>query len=294
MLMQYLIRFAIIESLNVPHVLNLFEFFLGVLCSISLAAAGYIINDLYDLQVDLENKPQRMTIGKAFSEKSAWTIYTVLNIIAISCGYYVAHASGLDSLWLIPPIAIALLYLYSVDLKRRAVLGNLLVSLLVALPIILVGVFDVLPAAGSGNDPLVKSVFQVILGYSAFAFFVNFIREMVKDTEDIAGDRKAGYKTLAVLLGRDQIKYVILLLLFILLIFTGAYNLFLFENQAHLLSSLYMLILVNLPIMVIFWTILNANSKKEFKKAGDLIKILMLTGMLSMLVFTLAVTSLVE
>ncbi len=138
MLMQYLIRFAIIESLNVPHVLNQFEFFLGVLCSVTLAAAGYIINDLYDLQVDLENKPQRMTIGKAFSEKSAWTIYTILNIIAIGCGYYVAQASGLDSLWLIPPIAIALLYLYSVDLKRRAVLGNLLVSLLVALPIILV------------------------------------------------------------------------------------------------------------------------------------------------------------
>ncbi len=292
-LIQYLIRFSIIESLNVPHILNHFEFFLGVLCSICLAAGGYIINDLYDIETDSENKPQRIVIGKGIREKTAWTIYTLLNIIAIGSGYLVANASGLENLWLIPPIAMALLYLYSVDLKRRAVLGNLLVSLLVALPILLVGVFDVLPAAGSGDDALVKSVFQVILGYAAFGFFVNFIREIVKDAEDYTGDKKAGYRTLAIVLGRDHIRYVILVLLFILLIFTGAYNLYLFENQGSLISALYVLILINLPIFTISWTVINATTRKQFKKAGMLIKILMLTGMLSMLVFTLSVKSMI-
>ena len=292
-LVQYLIRLSIIESLNVPHVLNHLEFFLGVLCSISLAGAGYIVNDLYDIQTDKANKPNRMIIGRYMTEKQGWTLYTVLNIIAIAAGYYVASASGFDNLWLIPPIAILLLYLYATDLKRRAVIGNLVVSLLVALPVLLVGVFDVLPAAGSGNDPLVKSVWQVILGYSSFALLVNFIREVVKDAEDYEGDRQAGYKTLAVLFGRDQVRYVILVLLFILLIFTGAYNIYLFENQAQLFTSLYVLILVNLPILVIAWRVINARSKADFARAGLWLKVLMLTGILSMAVFTIAVKSMI-
>lgn len=292
-LVQYLIRLSIIESLNVPHVLNHLEFFLGVLCSISLAGAGYIVNDLYDIQTDKANKPKRMIIGRFMTEKQGWTLYTVLNIIAIAAGYYVASASGFDNLWLIPPIAILLLYLYATDLKRRAVIGNLVVSLLVALPVLLVGVFDVLPAAGSGNDPLVKSVWQVILGYSSFALLVNFIREVVKDAEDYEGDRQAGYKTLAVLFGRDQVRYVILVLLFILLIFTGAYNIYLFENQAQLFTSLYVLILVNLPILVIAWRVINARSKADFARAGLWLKVLMLTGILSMAVFTIAVKSMI-
>lgn len=290
-LVQYLVRFAIIESLNVPHVLSHFEFFLGVLCSIALAAAGYIINDLHDIQADSENKPDRITLGRSFSVKSGWTMYSIINIIAIISGYYVADASGFGSLWLIPPIAIVLLYLYSTDLKRRPVIGNLIVSFLVALPVLLVGVFDVLPAAGTENDPLVKSVFTVITAYAGFGLFTNFIREIVKDAEDVEGDKKAGYRTLAVLMGPESIRFVILVLLFILLIFTGAYNLFLFENKADLFSSLYLLIMVNLPIIGIAWIVIGAREKKQFKLAGNLLKVLMLTGMMSMLVFTLAVKS---
>lgn len=290
-LVQYLVRFAIIESLNVPHILSHFDFFMGVLCSVSLAAAGYIINDLYDFQVDKENKPRRMTLGRVFTEKTGWTMYGVINLIAIISGYYVAQASGFGSLWLIPPIAIVLLYLYSADLKRRPVIGNLIVSFLVALPVLLVGVFDVLPAAGTESDPLIKSVFVVISAYAGFGLFTNFIREVVKDAEDVEGDRKAGYRTLAVLMGAESIRFVILVLLFILLIFTGAYNLFLFENKADLFSSLYLLILVNLPIIGIAWIIINAREKAQFRLAGNLLKVLMLTGMMSMLVFTLAVKS---
>lgn len=290
-LVQYLVRFAIIESLDVPHILSHFEFFMGVLCSISLAAAGYIINDLYDIQADSENKPQRMTLGRAFSIKSGWSMYGFFNIIAIISGYYVAQASGFKNLWLIPPLAIVLLYLYSADLKRRPIIGNIIVSFLVALPVLLVGVFDVLPAAGTANDPLVRSVFLVISAYAGFGFFTNFIREIVKDAEDVDGDRKSGYRTLAVLMGTESIRFVILVLLFILLIFTGAYNLFLFESKADLFSSLYLLILVNLPIIGIAWIIINAHDKARFKLAGNLLKLLMLTGIASMLVFTLAVKS---
>ena len=191
-LVQYLIRFFIIQSLNIPHVLNHLEFLLGVICSISLAAAGYIINDIYDIDADKANKPQRMVIDNGISLNGAWTIYAVINVIAIITGYLVANAAGFESLWLLPVVAIALLYLYAVDLKKRLLLGNLLVSLLTALPVFFVGLFDVLPATSPENADIIKPVFYVISAYAAFAFFTNFIREIIKDAEDVEGDDQEG------------------------------------------------------------------------------------------------------
>lgn len=291
-LVQYLIRFFMIESLHIDHVLTRFEFLLGVVCSLCLAAAGYVVNDIFDQEADQRNKPARMVLGTHISVNNAWVIYGILNIIAILSGYLVAQAAGLPDLWLIPVVAIALLYLYSVDLKKRAVLGNLVVSLLVALPIFFVGVFDVLPAGTAENAGQIKMVFQVILAYSGFAFFTNFIREIIKDAEDLEGDRQEGYRTLAVLLGREHIRYVIIPLILVLLVFTGFFNLFLFQDfKSDPYSPLYVLIFINLPILYLIFKTFQAKEKLDFNKASNLIKIIMLTGIASMAVFTLVIES---
>ncbi len=287
-LVQYLIRLFIIESLDLPHALSRIEFLLGVICSVCLAAAGYVVNDIFDLETDQLNKPGRMVLQKHFSVNQGWIVYGVLNVIAIVSGYYVAHAAGLPDLWLIPVVAIALLYLYAVDLKKRVLLGNFIVSLLVALPIFFVGVFDLLPAAGAENSRIIKPFFMAILAYSAFAFFTNFIREIVKDAEDIEGDSRLGYKTLSVLLGRSHIRLVIIPLILVLLIFTGAFNIFLFSRD--LFSAIYILIFVNLPLLYLIWKIYLAKGKVDFNKASNLIKIVMLTGILSIAVFTLSLS----
>ena len=285
-LVQYLIRFFIIESLGVPHVLNHFYFFLGVLCSITLAAAGYIINDIYDVEADKANKPHRMVIDNGLSLSNAWTVYGALNVIAIISGYVVAGAAGFQSLWLLPVVAIALLYLYAIDLKKRILLGNLLVSLLTALPVFLVALFDVLPAANAETAEIIQPIFYVISAYAAFAFYTNFIREIIKDAEDVEGDDQEGYRTLAIIMGRSSIRYILALLLVVLLCFTGAFNAFLF--QSDLISSLYLLLFVNLPILLTIWRVLTAKTKVDFKKASILMKLIMLTGIVSMVVFTLA------
>lgn len=285
-LVQYFIRFFIIESLDIPHVLNHLEFFAGVLCSISLAAAGYVINDIYDQQTDRINKPGKKVLGNKISVNSGWTIYGIFNIIAIISGYYLAQVSGLPDLWLIPVVAIALLYLYAIDLKKRAVLGNLSVSLLTALPVLLVGVFDILPAATTENAATVKSTLEVIGAYAAFAFFTNFIREMIKDAEDVEGDRDMGYRTLAVILGRRQTSYIIIILLLILVVFTGYYNAFLFASDKY--SATYLLLFVNIPILFLVFKIFRARHKEDFYKASIFIKVVMLTGILSMAIFTLS------
>lgn len=285
-LVQYLIRFFIIESLGVPHVLNHFYFFMGVLCSIALAAAGYVVNDIYDIEADKANKPHRMVIENGLSLNGAWTVYGVLNAIAVISGYLIAEASGFENLWLLPVVAMALLYLYAVDLKKRILLGNILVSLLTALPVFLVALFDVLPAANAQNADVIQPIFYVITAYAGFAFFTNLIREIIKDAEDVEGDDQEGYRTLAIVLGRSNVRYIVALLLVVLLCFTGAFNAFLF--QSDLVSSTYLFLFVNIPVLLAIWRVLTAKTKVEFKKASILMKLIMLTGIVSMVVFTLA------
>ncbi len=285
-LVQYMIRFFITESLDIPHMLNHLEYAYGVICSITLAAAGYIINDIYDLEVDRQNKPQRMVLGKQISVQNAWTVYIVLNIIAVVTGYLVSEAAGYDDLWLLPILAIVILYFYALNLKKRPVIGNLVVSLLTALPVFFVGLFDLLPAIEPESQSLIRTAFYVICGYSLFAFWVNFIREIVKDTEDINGDKRQGYKTLAVLLGVEYIRYVIAILGMVLLVFIGYFNAFMFFED--LISSIYLLIFVSLPVAYFIVRVFRAKRTKDFKKLSLMLKYIMLTGILSMAIFTLS------
>jgi 4-hydroxybenzoate polyprenyltransferase len=283
---QYLIRFAIIESLNLPHVLNHAYFFLGVLCSVALAAGGYIINDLYDLEVDALNKPKRITIGKTVSENSAWNLYYASVIIAIGSAYLLAQEAEVGDLWMIAPLAAVILYLYAYDLKKRPFLGNFIVAMLSALPVFLVGIFDVLPAADAENALQVSQTMDVILAYSLFAFGVSFIREMIKDAEDKMGDAAAQYKTLALLLPTYIFKIVIVLLLIAHIIPLGYYSGDIFSNDK--ISSLYLMIFVVAPLLFLLYKSAVAQKSNDYKFISNLLKIIMLTGILSMLIFTLS------
>lgn len=285
---QYVLRFFLIESLGIPHQLSNLGFFLLVLCSISAAAAGYIINDILDVNVDKVNKPNRVIIGNGLTVKSAWVAYVILNLLSVGCGYLVSASAGFSQLWLIPVLAIALLYLYSTDLKRRLILGNFIVSLLVALPIFLVALFDLLPAVDVDTQDTIRPVVQVIMAYSAFAFWINFIREIVKDIEDSKGDSINDYQTLAIVLGATQTKYIITILSLALLAFTGFYTVYLFSSDWA--SASYILLFVDLPLIWFLFQLWKAQVPIEFKKASTLLKLIMIAGILSIVVFTLALS----
>lgn len=286
--LQYLIRFALIEALNIPHVLDHLHYFYGVICSISLAAAGYIINDLHDIETDKINKPSRRVIGIKISEASAKQLYLGLNLIALLTGYLISKASGMPNLWMLPLVAMGILYFYAISLKKIPLVGNIVVSFLTALPVILVALFDLLPGLNGENLELVKGAIYIISAYSLFAFWTNLIREIVKDAEDYEGDKKQGYSTLAVILGKEQIRFVILFLSIILLSFTGFYNYYLIDSD--LISSIYILLSINIPILLFMYSIIKAKSSNQFKLSSQLIKLIMLTGILSMLIFTLSMT----
>ncbi len=282
----FLIRYFIIESLGIPHQLSRLEFWGWVICSVSAAAAGYIVNDIFDQNADEANKPKRRVVGRKISVKNAWCLSGILGAVSLLSGFWVAQASNFESLWAVPLIAMALLYFYAVDFKKRPVLGNFIVSILVALPIFMEAVFDLLAAVTPENAAQINAVWEVLMAYAVFAFAVNFIRELIKDAEDVEGDEKSGYRTLAVIVGIKSIRWVILVLILIVLIFTGFYNLFLKDSDIY--SAIYVFCFINIPILYLMYLVYDSKTKKDFKKASNWTKMVMLTGVLSMVVFTLS------
>ena len=285
---QYLIRFSFTEAINLPHALDPLYFALGVLCSILLAAGGYIVNDIYDLSTDQVNKPNRITIGNGISEDLAWYLYFTTVVLASICAYFLALEVDMTNLWMIAPLAASILYLYAFDLKKRPLIGNILVSLLTAMPVFLVAVFDLLPAGTKENAAIVQEGFQVIIYYAVLAFWLNLIREIVKDMEDRDGDQQSGYKTLAIILPANVVKVILLVLISIGLYPIIEYANRLFAGANDKSSGAYVFVAVVLPLLYLAFQIIRAQSPKDFNRASSLTKVIMLLGILSMPFFTLA------
>ncbi|MBR9758420.1 MAG: UbiA family prenyltransferase [Algicola sp.] len=282
-LAQILVKYALLEPFGVATALNGLQFTLLVLASVGLAAAGNIINDIYDVETDLVNKPHGVLIGKSVSEKLAYNLFFAFNILGVLLGYYVATSVGKDVFFGLFVFVSASLYFYASYLKQVLLAGNALISLLVALSLVIVGIFDLLPAVTPHNQETQSTFFKIILDYAMFAFFINFLREMVKDIEDIDGDYKAGMNTLPIAIGRDRaikIAFVLSLLpIASILYYTATY----LYHQT--LAVIYFLVGIIGPLIFVAIKLFSAETKKQLHLIANLLKLVMFFGILSMLLY---------
>ena len=282
-LVQIFLKYGLFEPLGAATILNTFGFSLLVIATICIAAAGNIINDIYDVDIDRINKPNKVLIGKKISERSANRLFILLNVIGVAIGFYLSNSIGKPSFAALFIVFSALLYLYSSYLKGMLVIGNLLISFLVAMSLIIVGLFDLLPAINTENQTSQSAVFKIVLHYALFAFSINLIREIVKDLQDINGDKKGGMNTLAIALGRKRtvnIVFVLGVFLVLAVVFYMYENIY---NEQILL--LYFLFAIVAPLLYFCIKSFNAETSKEFEFLSTLLKIIMFLGMGSILLF---------
>ena len=276
---QVLVKYFLFEPFGIDTTLDDLSFSLLVISMICLAAAGNIINDLHDTAADRINKPQKLLIGTKVSEKAAWNWFIVFNIIGVGIGFYLSNLVGKPSFVALFILPSAFLYFYATQIKGTILVGNLVVSIMVAMIIVMVGIFDLVPAITPENLTTQKVIFSILIDYAIFAFLVNFIREIVKDQEDITGDYNAGYQTLPVLLGRSRTNYVIFA--FALLPLMGVlYYLYtyLYESRA---AMLYVLLMVIGPLLYFQVKIIAAETKKEFHHLSLVLKLILAAGIFS-------------
>ncbi|GAB2771951.1 geranylgeranylglycerol-phosphate geranylgeranyltransferase [Actinomadura fibrosa] len=278
-LTQFLVKYFLFEPFNIAVSLGWIGFSLLVISMMALAAAGNIINDLHDLETDSINKPEKLIIGTKISERAAYNWYIALNILGVGIGFYLSNLVGRPSFTALFIIPSAFLYFYATQIKGTVLVGNLVVSIMVAMIIVMVGIFDLVPAINPQNRSTQRVIFSILVDYGIFAFLLNFLREVIKDQEDIQGDYKAGYQTLPVILGRKRTNNLIFLLSILPLagVLYYIYE-YLFEHTA---AVLYALLLVVAPLLYFMIKLLQAETKKHYRHLSLLLKLILFAGLVS-------------
>ena len=280
-----LIKFFFLESLNIPSFINNFNFALFVLSILLISAAGYVINDIHDVGIDKINKENKVIVDKHITKDKAYNIYFALNLTGLALGFYLSYLINHINFAFIYVASSLLLYQYASNLKKSILIGNLLISGLAALSVFTIALYDLLPAINDDNVEVIAQSFKVIGSYSGFAFIITFLREIIKDIEDIDGDRRFGVKSLAIVLGVDTTKKIAstLAVLPLLTIFYYSLN---FLNQ-QTLSITYVMVFIEIPLLYFIIKVNMAKNKTDFSKLSSLLKIIMFTGITSILIFTL-------
>ncbi len=282
-LVQVLIKYALFEPFALDTSLTTIEFILLVIATLCIAAGGNCINDIQDVAIDKINKPLKVLIGKKITEQTAYNYYIILNIIGVSLGFYLANSIDKPGFAALFIVISALLYLYATYLKAIILVGNIVISILVAMSILIVGLFELLPAITETNLVAQSTLFSILLDYALFAFLMTLLRELVKDVEDIDGDKNGGLQTLPILLGR---KRAIKIILAVALVFIGniVYYLYTYMYQQQI-AKLYFLVFVVGPLIYFCIQLLSASKKEDFSYLSGVLKFIMLLGILSMLLY---------
>ncbi len=278
LLVMILIKYVLFIHLNATVSLTPLFFSLLVLSVISIAAGGYVINDIYDVPADLINKPDRVLVGKKITADDAQLFYSILNVSGILLGFLLSWYVGKISFSVIFILTSLLLYKYSIYFKKNSLYGNLVISFLIFISIITLPLFDLVPATYTGNREMQKEIFLLVTKIGFFAFMLTFLREICKDMEDAEGDLKIAAQTFPIKYGIQKTK----LLLRFFTIFTIILILYFSVSYFHTNQwvSLYLTILVIFPLLYFIHQLNSANVRNDFKKISTLLKLIMLAGIL--------------
>lgn len=284
--MQVLFRYGFLNLQNISLALTDFQFGILVLATVSIAAAGYIINNIYDKETDYINK-KNVIIENQISEGTAYNLYIGLNVLGVGSGFYLSNVIEKPGFALLFIIVSGTLYLYASSLKQSLLVGNIVVALLTAISVIIVGIFDLYPIITPENQIHLGILFKILLDYALFAFLINFIREIIKDQEDIKGDYNMGMNTLPIALGVERTSKIVLVITALITIYLFYYiYIYYFTNNLYI-STLYSLLTIIAPLIFFCIKLSTAKISDDFKNLSLILKIVLFFGILSIVVNTL-------
>ena len=301
-LSQIFIKFFFIDFFIQKDQLLNENFVILLIVTILIAASGYIVNDIYDYNLDQINKPEKVVLGKLLKSRDAIIIYMVFNCLAIVLSIFLCMKIEQEIYILVFLLIIYCLWLYSKKLKKYKIIGNILIAFFISLSILNVPLFSYKNILSEDRF----FVFLIISIFSVLALLINVKREIIKDIEDIEGDKIHKVKSLPIIFGTKKSKLVAIIIGIILmfaitsiitfqiLILRSDLLLDIGGNQfskpqiwgANYISIIYMFIIL-IMFFYVELLILNATTKTNFTKASKLLKYLMLLSLLSIPVFSL-------
>jgi len=280
--MQLVFRYLFLARSYVDLALTDFNYILLVIATVCIAAGGYVINNIMDQDTDEIAKPQNRMVGVSISETVAYNWYIGLTIVGVGIGFYLSNVIYKPTFASMFILVATLLYMYATSFKQIPVLGNVVVALMLSTSIIIIGLFDILPAIDVDNRFRMKEAFDILMHYAIFAFIINLIREIVKDMEDMDGDYQSGINSLPIAIGVQKTKIIVGVLTVISIGILAYYvnsNLFELDYVVY-----YAMILIVGPLIYFGVKLLNAATKKEYHHLSLVLKIILFFGILSVAV----------
>lgn len=261
-------------------------FWLLVLSSVLIAAAGYIINDYFDLNIDQVNKPESIVVQKFIRRRSAIIWHMSFSFAGVLLAFYIGFKIGNWILGFANLVCVLLLWVYSTTFKRKLLIGNIIISLLTAW-VVLVLYFcelSVLQLRDHEYRRQITTVFKLAVLYGGYAFIISLIREVVKDIEDREGDARYGCRTMPIVWGIDASKGFIAIWLIILVITIGIVIIYAIM-KGWWMGSAYSSLFILFPLLKISWSLYKAKEITDYHRLSRQIKMVMLSGILSMIFF---------
>jgi 4-hydroxybenzoate polyprenyltransferase len=294
-LTQFLVRYSLIGTFlfrGQPETMSGFaDFIFLVLATILITAGGYVINDYFDMDIDLVNNTGLNRLGGKIPTRQVLMIYRVINGIGILAGFYLAYRIRSLTFGLIFPFITGLLWFYSLRYKRMFLLGNIVVSFLSAMVILVVWIFEFfhLRLDPMGFSQLYFNMRVIILlcgWYAVFAFLVSLAREIVKDMEDSEGDMLYGCRTLPLVSGFRTAKLVVMMIVVTILFLLG-YGIVELYQLNFLITIYYSIVAIVIPFLYLLYKLYRAQEKAEYQGLSTLLKLIMLSGIFSMQILSI-------
>ncbi|KAA5536634.1 hypothetical protein F0919_02900 [Taibaiella lutea] len=266
-------------------------FLLLSLSTLLIAAAGYIINDYFDVKIDVINRPEKVIVDKVISRRAAILWHSFFNVAGFLLAFYLAREMGNYYVVIIQLACTLLLWFYSTHFKRQFVIGNVVVALLTALTVLILAVYE--PALYSFisfdlflkiDSRLLVNPFGVIAVYTYFAFMLTWMREIVKDMEDFKGDAEDGCVTMPIKIGLQKSMRLVVFfgLITILPLLIAAIKLC---SGSWSVLGIYIILMLIVPLVVWLWFLPRKSTVQHYGKASRYLKFIMLSGIASLLIY---------
>lgn len=249
-----------------------------------IAAAGYIINDYFDIRIDMINRPDKVVLEKTIPLRAAIITHVALNIVALVLAAIVAAPHVL--LVLVQLATTVLLWFYSTHFKKQYMVGNLVVAFLTALTVLLLVVYKpVFPFTFKFpvKHPAIGDT-QMCYGYAFFAFMLTWVREIVKDMEDYKGDAEEGCLTMPIKKGlkySQQFSQTLSAITIAVLLAVSV----LFFRLGNVMLGIYTVVFIAVPLTAWIFFLQRHTTSVHYHAASRWLKIIMLAGLGSLLVY---------
>lgn len=276
----------ILFPIGMRPVIDGWDFLLLSAASVLIAAAGYIINDYFDINIDQVNKPKGNVLDTVVSRRWAMAWHFILSGLGLLLSAVISWRTGLWYILLGNFGCVLLLFGYSVSLKRKLLIGNIVIALLSAW-VILVICFSQIGMSFRGiaevNEESNK-IIRIGILYAAFAFISTVIREAIKDIEDMQGDAKYGCRTMPIVWGVNATKVYVAVWLVVILALLVVLQVYVFRF-GWWAAMAYSIVFIIAPFVFIFLRLFKATTQKDYHQLSNWTKLVMLSGLLSMIFF---------